>query len=61
MIWQREPPYNHTRDDGPFSPCPQCLERMPPADLRALVRDLQDRLQDAEDKTKEARQQALDE
>jgi len=34
------PSFNHTRADGPFSPCPACLEVMSAADLRALVRDL---------------------
>lgn len=34
------PTFNHTRADGPFDPCPICLEQMSRADLIALVKDL---------------------
>ena len=34
------PSYNHTRADGPFDPCPQCLREMHKEDLWALIGDL---------------------
>ena len=37
------PTFNHTRGDGPFDPCPQCLVLMSREDLIALVRDLTER------------------
>lgn len=40
-VWPK-PPFNHTRDDGPFSPCETCLRLMARVDLIALVKDLQE-------------------
>lgn len=34
------PTYNHTRDDGPFAPCPTCLGLMDRESLMALVKDM---------------------
>ena len=36
-----QPSYNHTRADGPFDPCPQCLDLMPRAALIACIKDMQ--------------------
>jgi hypothetical protein len=35
-----QPTFNHARADGPFDPCPQCLDRMSRPALIALVKDL---------------------
>jgi hypothetical protein len=42
------PTYNHSRADGPFMPCPQCLRRMPRKDLIALAEDLMETIADKE-------------
>lgn len=34
-----KPTFNHSRADGPFDPCPICLEQMDRASLLALVKD----------------------
>ena len=34
------PTFNHSRSDGPFDPCPECLARMTRSELCELVRDL---------------------
>lgn len=34
------PTFNHTREDGPFAPCAECLPRMSKMQLIALVRDM---------------------
>lgn len=34
-----QPAFNHTREDGPFDPCPACLPLMTQKDLVALVED----------------------
>lgn len=34
------PSFNHSRADGPFDPCPVCLEQMDRDALLALVKDL---------------------
>ena len=34
------PTFNHTRSDGPFDPCPECLGRMSREQLIELARDL---------------------
>jgi hypothetical protein len=39
-----KPTYNHSRADGPFMPCPECLRRMPRKDLIALAEDLMEQL-----------------
>lgn len=46
------PSYNHTREDGPFNPCPECLVRMPRADLLDYVRDLQNMIADMREDTR---------
>lgn len=33
------PYFNHTRADGPFEPCPLCLEKMSREQLLALAKD----------------------
>lgn len=43
------PSFNHTRADGPFDPCPECLERMSRDSLLALAKDLQGRIEDLEE------------
>jgi hypothetical protein len=33
------PTFNHTREDGPFNPCPECAALMTPSEREALYRD----------------------
>lgn len=40
------PTFNHTRADGPYDPCPECLRKMPRAHLISLVEDLQETLRE---------------
>lgn len=40
-----KPTYNHSRGDGPFDPCPECLKLMRKKALRELVRDLMAQLE----------------
>lgn len=42
-----EPTFNHTRGDGPFNPCPQCLQLMSHSQLIALVEDMRESISDA--------------
>ncbi len=37
---KRQPSFNHTRADGPFEPCTECLQRMTREQLIALVLDM---------------------
>lgn len=39
LLGERRPAFNHTRADGPFDPCPECLELMNKAELIALAKD----------------------
>lgn len=48
------PSYNHTRGDGPFAPCPECLSLMSRDALLDLVRDLQARVDDLEQQRRES-------
>jgi hypothetical protein len=44
-----KPSYNHTRSDGPFDPCPICLQLMSRAELIEYASDLDMRVKDLAD------------
>jgi hypothetical protein len=43
----QRPTFNHTRADGPFEPCVECLQRMTREQLIALVLDMRETRHDA--------------
>lgn len=47
----KKPTFNHDRGDGPYDPCPECLELMTKKQLISLVKDLKSTIKDLKGKT----------
>jgi hypothetical protein len=52
------PSFNHTRADGPFDPCPECLALMDAVQLRDLVHDLRRGVEGLKDEFRKLVEQA---